>query len=221
MSTKSIDLPEVLVLIARREEPNGKLAFIKPRSPEGKDLAVAFTDQSKAQHFVVQTSLRDASLSLVELGTGEVLEGLLASGEVDICINPLDESETYLRYDEPNAIERRGKPDDDAVEVCRPKEELEPALLRTLSRVATEIPVIERIWHLEINERDAKSSARTLLVLGFVQGTSQDSIDQTFMTLGIDWCETLPRGMAVDMMPLEAVPAGANVTELKPIYQRG
>lgn len=218
MDTNTIDLPEQLILIAAPDPKSGKLAFIKPRSPKGKDTPIAFTDTAKAQHFVIAANIVELKPQLVEIPTDEVLEGLLTSGEADLCVNPMDATEAYLHYDLPNSIERREAPRPDAVEVCAATEPLAPSLIASLRKVARQMPVVEKIWQLEIRDTTTTEPMRTLLAVKLIDGATQDDHDQTFMILGVDWCEELPRGMAVDMMPLSATPVEAGVAELEPVY---
>lgn len=219
------DLPSVLFVPALKPAPGAAPEAIKATNPEGKTLPIAFTSADELQRFAVVTRLDLTRLRLLEVKAEELLEQLVAAGEPEVCIDPMTERETLLSYNRAGAVRRAQLPHGAMLEVRPASFALPAEYLDLLRTVASQLPTVEAVWlmELEIKKEGAAASddkeIRPLLVLRQNVPESDPAFHDAFMELGDRWCESLPRGVAVDMLPDFAQPLAGALPDACQVYR--
>jgi hypothetical protein len=150
---------------------------------------------------------------------------LEAGHEPQVCIDPMQECETTLSYNREGAVSRQYLPHGSLMEVRQPGFTLPPEYETELRRVAQSLPTVEAIWLMEMCVRPEKAEAepewRPLLVLRQSIPEGHPDFQDAFMEMGDRWCDSLPRGIAVDMLPDHARPVEGKLDNRFLLYRRG
>ena len=222
-----IDLPEKLfVPLAELPAKNEPPSLLKATSPDGRSMAIAFTKLEYLEHFSKETGHtgKNGRLPHIVMPTSALLDELTEAGEPDICVNPLQEDEAILSYNRRGALSRQTLEHGEVMEVHEPPEALPADHLQKLVEVAEALPTVEQIWLMELQIKkhgsDKVEDARPLLVVKQRLAEGDDEFSEAFMELGDRWCELLPRGSAVDMLPHTAPPVAGQLADKYSVYKR-
>ncbi|MCC6465136.1 MAG: hypothetical protein IT463_07340 [Planctomycetes bacterium] len=226
----AVDLPAKLFVPALSDhtQPGGGIQLVRATNPEGTNVPIAFTRMEYLQHFARATGMdkHNPPIGHVVLPTNELLEQLAVAGEPEVVIDPMQESEARLSY-QANGVLARQQVDDAVFEIAKPASNLADEHLEQLRKVAKSLPHVVRVWLMQITvvEKDKEGAEapapRPLLVVEQDIGPDHDEYDESFMELGDQWCEGLPRGTAVDMLPHDAPPVKDNLLVECVVYTRG
>lgn len=220
-----IDLPETLLLPVA-EEKDGSVELLKATHPDGRTMPIAFTSLEALRNFALATGMASDGKELqhLEIPARSLLDQLIAADEPEICIDPMQENETILQYNRRGAVSRQVMEDGASMEVRKPETPLPDKYLEQLREVAVALPTVEAIWLMELEvrpaEADAEVTRRPLLVVRQSVGEDDDAFHEAFMELGDRWCETLPRGIGVDMLPHDAPPVKEHLEVSCLVYER-
>lgn len=226
MPQTTTDLPSVLFVPALEPTPGAAPEAIKATNPEGKTLPIAFTNVEGLHRFAAATRLDPARLRLLEVKAEELLEQLVAAGEPEVCIDPMSERETLLSYNRAGAVRRAQLPHGAMLEVRPASFALPAEYLELLRDVASHLITVEAVWMMEMEiKKEGVTSTddkeiRPLLVLRQNVPESDPAFHDAFMELGDRWCESLPRGVAVDMLPDFAQPLAGTLPDACLVYRR-
>lgn len=210
MTEAALNLPQSLFVPVIRAKDGGQEA-LKAVNPEGKQMPIAFTKVEYLQHFARVTGMDKApGLEYAIIGTAALLDELAAAHEPQLCVDPMQESEATLSYTKNGATSRQFLPHGTLMEVRPPSFTLPERYIEDLKRVAATLPTVEAVWFMEMALRKEGDTGdpelRPLLVLRQNVPEGHELFQDAFMEMGDQWCETLPRGMAVDMLPDHAQP---------------
>lgn len=223
----AVNLPATLFAPAlkRAEDKDAPIQMMKATSPDGVSVPIAFTKLEYLQHFAEATGLSkmEPPVGHVEVASGVLLQQLAESGEPEIYIDPLQECETRLSYANNGVLSRQVAADDAVFEIHKPKVPLEPSHIELLRKVAASLPHVKRVWLMELSIRDKDDDnkipiPRPLLVVEQDIGEDHEEYQDTWMELGDQWCENLPRGTAVDMLPHNAQPVAEHLVDECLVY---
>lgn len=224
---KVVNLPEkVFVPVVRKQGKQGDVVeAVKAVNPEGKQIPVAFTKPEYLRQFADATGMSKMSeVKCMEMPTAALLDQLASHHEPEVCIDPMQESEATLSYKKEGAVSRQYLPHGALMDVKAPSFSLPENHLQDLRRVAEELPTIEALWLMEMairNEgQEGEPETRPLLVLKQSVPEGHELFQDAFMEMGDRWCETLPRGIAVDMLPDHALPVAGKLSDQFLVYQR-
>ncbi|MCC6572266.1 MAG: hypothetical protein IT462_00625 [Planctomycetes bacterium] len=218
------NLPEVLYVPALGDPEH--FEAVKATGPDGKSLPVAFTTAEYLDHFARATGMDARGVRAVRLATGQLLDDLVASQEPEICIDPMQPSETLLSYNKTGAVRRAQLPHGSIIEVREPGAAMPGEYVKLLCEVAESLPTVEEVWLMEMRVKPERPAAgaedevRPLLVVRQSVPEEHEAFHDTFMEFGDRWCENLPRGIAVDMLPEFAQPVAGSLRESCRVYSR-
>ncbi|MCK6439894.1 MAG: hypothetical protein L6Q71_06800 [Planctomycetes bacterium] len=226
----ALNLPATLYVPARVriDDPSGRdVEAIKAANPEGELVAIAFTNLDALEHFLTVLGLKDKDPSIIamKVDASHLLEQLASAHEPKLHIDPLQDSESVLHYERQGVVSRHTSPTGAAVEVKPLGFLLPEPFLKTLGSVAESLSSVDVIWCLESTIKDAATaegepSTRLLLAVKQSIGSDDPLFDAAFMELGDRWCELLPPGIAVDMLPHDAAPLEGKLPDQCIVYQR-
>ncbi|MCF6227578.1 MAG: hypothetical protein L3J82_02785 [Planctomycetes bacterium] len=221
----SIDLPEKLFVPAINTAATPEA--VKATSPEGLSVPIAFTKLEYLQFFAKETGLdkHEPSVGHIEIATGEFLNQLAEEGEPELVVDALQKGETKLSYDKSGTVSQQIPEENAAYEVNEPTVPLEDEHIERLKKVATSLPHVLNVWLLEMTIRDKDDEdkipvPRPLLVVEQDIEQDHEEYQDTWMELGDQWCEHLPRGTAVDMLPHHAGPVTDYLKDEVKVYSR-
>lgn len=225
----TVNLPETLYAPAldKEDSANARYSLMKATSPEGVAVPIVFTRLEFLQHFAEQTGLdkHEPPVGHVQVPTGTFLQQLAESGEPEVYVDPMQESETRLSYQNNGVLSRQVAEENAVFEIQRPKVPMETEHVARLRKVAGGLPHIRRVWLMELKiidkeDQDKLHIPRPLLVVEQDIGEEHPDYQDTWMELGDQWCEHLPRGTAVDMLPHDAPPVTGHLVDECVIYTR-
>lgn len=224
----SIDLPEKLFVPAFKKPKEGDVySVVKATSPEGLSVPIAFTTLENLQFFAKETGLdkHEPAVGHVEIPAGEFLNQLAEEGEPEVIVDALQKSETKLSYDKNGTVSPQIPDENAEYEVNAPKVPLEQEHIERLKNVAKTLPHVLTIWLLEItisdkDDKDRIPVPRPLLVVEQDINDDNEEYQDTWMELGDQWCELLPRGTAVDMLPNHAPPVVDKLSKEVLVYTK-
>jgi hypothetical protein len=222
----AVNLPESLFVpvssaVAGRD--NGGIEAIKAVGPGGVPVAVAFTARTHLDAFAGLVGLSAGAFGVMEIPTADLLAQLADAAEPELCVDPGTADERHLHYTAPSVIARRHLPHGSGFEVRPPTVGLPVQFLDSLKKVAAGLPQIEDVWMLELalsGQEGEPDSVRPLVVVRQSLERENEMFDEAFMELGNQWCETLPRGIAVDMLPHDAPPVADKLDAACRLYNR-
>jgi hypothetical protein len=224
MSETTLNLPQsVFVPVIRGKD--GEPEAVKATNPEGKQVPIAFTTAEFLQAFAKATGLDKAKgLECLSMDTAALLDQLAAHHEPELCVDAMQESETTLSYTKNGATSRQFLPHGTLMEVRPSSVALPERYLEDLKRVADSLPTVETIWFMEMALRkegaEGEPEVRPLLVLRQSVPEGHEQFQDAFMEMGDQWCENLPRGMAIDMLPDHAQPVSGLLRNEFIVYKR-
>lgn len=219
-----VDLPEILYVPALAD--GGNLEAVKATSPDGKSMPIAFTTVAFLEKFAGAMGLDAGRMKAIKVGTGQLLDDLIASQEPELCVDPLQPTETRLSYNKSGAVRRAVLPHGSTMEVRPTPVPMPQEFLQLLREVAESLPVVEAVWLMEMaikpEQQDGGPEAelRPLLVVRQTVPEEHEAFHDTFMEFGDRWCEKLPRGVAVDMLPDFAQPVAGSLVDACRVYSR-
>lgn len=226
----TVNLPEVLYAPALDKQGEGddtSYSLMKATSPEGVAVPIVFTKLEFLQHFAKQTGMdkHEPGVGHVQVPTGTFLQQLAESGEPEVYVDPMQENEVRLSYQNNGVLSRQVAEENAAFEIQKPKVPLEPEHIERLRKVAANLAHVERVWLMELKIIDTTnenklSIPRPLLVVQQDIGEENEDYQDTWMELGDQWCEHLPRGTAVDMLPHNAPPVQDHLDDECLVYTR-
>ena len=224
MTEASLNLPESLFVPVVRTK-GGEPEAVKAVNPEGKQMPIAFTKADYLRHFARATGLdKTQGFECISIDTSELLDQLAANHEPQVCIDAMQESEATLIYTKNGATSRQFLPHGTLMEVRPPSFTLPERYIEALKRVAASLPTVEAVWFMEMALRkegeQGDPELRPLLVLRQNVPEGHELFQDAFMEMGDQWCETLPRGMAVDMLPDHAQPVSGLLRDEFMVYKR-
>jgi hypothetical protein len=210
MSGSPLNLPRTLFVPVLRGK-GGQPEAVKAVNPEGKQLPIAFTSAEFLKAFAGATGLDKApGLECLSVDTAELLDQLAAHHEPELCVDAMQPSETTLNYTKNGAVSRQYLPHGTLMDVRPAAFTLPEPHLEELRRVARSIPTVEAVWLMEMALRpegkEGDPEVRPLLVMKQSVPEGHPDFQDAFMEMGDQWCENLPRGLAVDMLPDHAQP---------------
>jgi len=224
-----VNLPSELlvpVAIGARDTPRAEgdpIDALKAIGPEGVPVAVAFTTQAALAHFAKLVGLKQGSYTAIPVSSEDLLAQLAEASETELCVDPASPTERMLRYSEPNVVTRATQPHGDDFHIGPPAAGLPEDHRESLRATAASLPFIEEVWLLEVTSggsRMGPPSSRPLVVVRQSIPRHHEQFDNAFMELGNRWCETLPRGIAVDMLPHDAPPLDGRLDDECRLYKR-
>lgn len=224
----TVNLPEQLYVMTAtggdvREGHDATIEAIKAVGPGGVPVAVAFTARNHLDAFAGMVGLPSGAYDVMEVPTTDLLAQLADAAEPELCVDPGTPSEHHLHYSAPSVIARKADPHGDGFEIRQPSVGLPSEHLDSLRKVAAGLPQIEEVWMLEVAiaaSNGSPESVRPLVVVRQSLGRENELFDDAFMELGNQWCETLPRGIAVDMLPHDAPPVEGRLDAACRLYNR-
>jgi len=224
MSEAALNLPESLFVPMIRGD-DGEPEAIKAVNPEGKQMPIAFTKAEFLQHFARVTGLdKTKGLECVSVETADLLDQLAAHHEPQLCVDAMQETEATLSYTKNGATSRQFLPHGTLMEVRPASFTLPERYMEDLKRVADSLPTVVAVWLMEMALRkegvEGEPELRPLLVLKQNVPEGHEQFQDAFMEMGDQWCETLPRGMAVDMLPDHAQPVAGLLRDEFLVYKR-
>ena len=223
----TVNLPETLFApaLARAEGEVSNYQLMKATSPEGVSVPVVFTKLEYLQHFAEATGLskHEPPVGHVQVPSGTLLQQLAESGEPEVYVDPLQECETKLSYNGNGVLSKQIAEENAVFEIHKPKVPLDEKFVELLRKVAASLPHIQRVWLMELTISDAEDEnkipiPRPLLVVEQDIDEKHDDYQDTWMELGDQWCEHLPRGTAVDMLPHDAPPVRDHLVDECIVY---
>ena len=225
----TVNLPEVLFAPAMTEGEGESVTYnlLKATSPEGISTPIVFTKLEYLQYFAKETGLdqHKPAIGHIQIQAGALLQQLAETGEPEVFVDPMQESETKLSY-QSNGVLTRQIADTDAVfEIQKPEEEFDSEMVDKLRNVAANLPHVIRVWMMELKITDSTDDDKTpvprpLLVVEQDIDEEHDEYQDTWMELGDQWCEGLPRGTAVDMLPHNAPPVQNHLNDDCLVFER-
>jgi hypothetical protein len=225
----TVNLPEILFVPALRKADSDASGFelLKAVSPEGVSVPIAFTKLEFLRHFAEATGLsgHQPPIGHVQIPAGTLLQQLAESGEPEVCIDPLQESEARLSYTNNGVLSQQIAEENAVFEIETPKVPLDEQHVERLRKVAASLPHVQRVWLMEMAIRDSADDnklpiPRPLLVVEQDIDEKHDEFQDTWMELGDQWCEHLPRGTAVNMLPHNAPPVKDRLVDSCVVYSR-
>ena len=224
---QTINLPDkVFVPVVRKKAKEGEvLEAVKAVNPEGKNIPIAFTKADFLRHFAQVTGMdKMEAMKCIEMPTSTLLDQLAAHHEPEVCIDPMQENETTLSYQKEGAVSRQYLPHGALMEVRPASFALPETYIDELRRVAEALPTVEAVWLMEMsikNEgQEGEPETRPLLVLRQSIPEGHADFQEAFMEMGDRWCENLPRGIAIDMLPDHAQPVAGQLRQEFLVWSR-
>ncbi|MHC4841172.1 MAG: hypothetical protein ACYTDT_09490 [Planctomycetota bacterium] len=222
----SINLPETLFVPAfDKAEGSTAISMVKATSPEGLSVPIAFTKLEYLQHFAKETGLdkHEPSVGHLQIASGQFLQQLAEEGEPEVVVDALQECETKLSYQNNGTVSQQIPEENAEYEVTAPKVPLDDEHIVRLQKVAESLPHVTNVWLLEISIKDKEDPdkipvPRPLLVVEQDITEENEEFQDTWMELGDQWCEHLPRGTAVDMLPHNAPPVVDHLSDELKVY---